>query len=95
MPITPRPKALPIPDGEPPDPWGSASFHDVTLVKMMAAVIASGEYAPGPLIMQLAMAATAEIMYQTGRWARPPGINTDTITPEEAAAAFRGMGRAK
>jgi hypothetical protein len=35
---------------------------------MMASLIASGKYAPGPLIMELALAAMAQVMVETGRW---------------------------
>lgn len=94
MPINPQPAQWPE-FGDVKDMWSEASFYDVTLVRMMAAIIASGEYAPGPLIMELSLAATAEIMYQTGRWVRPVNTNDIDLTPEAASAIFRGMGRVK
>ena len=91
MPIEPRPVQEAVTPGQ--DKYSEASFQDVSFVQMMAALIASGEYAPGPLIVQLALAATAEIMYETGRWNRDSGINPQTMTPEQAHSLFQNMGR--
>lgn len=90
MPIAPMPTATVAPT-PPSEQWASASYYDILLANMVAAFIASGQYAPGPLIMQLALAATAEVMYQTGRWTKPPGINSIDLTPEEARNLFQGM----
>jgi len=72
-----------------PDAWENASYQDVTLVHMVAALIASGNYTPGPLIIELAQAATAQIMVESGRW---DGIPYD-MTLEQAQARLRNMGR--
>lgn len=73
----------PIPVAGPPtqDKWVDASFFDVTLVNMVDALLASGKYSPGPLIMQLALSATAQIMIQTGRWT---GADVAQMTLQEA-----------
>ena len=90
MPIVPQPDAPPTTSAVPtPDKWADASFYDVTLVRMTEGLLASAAYAPGPLIVQLALAATAEMMYETNRWARPPGAVGPLLTPEEAEAVFR------
>lgn len=93
MPIVPQPRAttLPAPVAGQPDPWQNADYYDVLLANMTAAFIASGQYAPGPLIMQLALAATAEVMYQTGRWLRPTLQDGVDLTPEAAAAIWAGF----
>lgn len=92
MPIVPEPSPGPLAPPI-PDHYADATFYDVTLGQMMAAIIASGQYAPGQLVTDLALAATAEMMYQTGRWNRNPGVNPQLgsapeytpLTPEAAA----------
>lgn len=64
---------MPIPDIFAPNPaavqdrWTDASYRDVVLAQMVAALIASGKYAPGTLLMQLAIAATTQLMVETAR----------------------------
>lgn len=90
MPIIPTPG--PTATNPPPAvKWADATYYDVALANVTCAIIASGQYAPGPLITQLALAATAELMYQTSRWLRPTQINDIDLTPEEAEAAYRGI----
>jgi hypothetical protein len=90
MPITPRPSVLPRAAAE-PDKWTDASFQDVTFTQMMAALIASGEYAPGPLIQELALAATSQVMVETGRW---DGA-AKHMTLAQAQEVFQRMGQRK
>jgi len=75
--------------GGAPDTWDNANFQDVTLVYMVHALIASGNYTPGPLIMELAWAATAQLMVETGRW---DGVPYD-MTLEQAQTRFRNMSK--
>lgn len=85
MPITPTPSQLPrLPLAGAPDLYTNASFQDVVLTQMVAAILASGQYAPGPLIMQLALGAMEQIMVETGRWDGAPlaGFTTQTQASE-------------
>ena len=90
MPILPAPKPGAIPTAI-PDLYSNASFYDVTLVQMVAAIISSGAYAPGPLIMELALAATSQLMVETGRWDGVPIF----MTQAQAYDRFRTMGLRK
>lgn len=80
MPIVP----LPTNELPPPDKWADATFYDATLVQMVTALISSGRYTPGPLVMELAVAATAQIMIETRRWTAP----TTDYTLEQAMRNF-------
>lgn len=81
MPISPLP-----PNTKDPDLWTDATFFDVTLVNMVQALISSGKFAPGPIVMELALAATADIMVQTGRWSDSAATN---YTQDQLTAIFR------
>ena len=85
MPIIPTPKVI-FPAAGVPDLWTNATYFDVTLGQMVAALIASGKYAPGPLIMELALASTAQLMVETGRWDGVPSVG---LTPAQAQATFK------
>jgi len=91
MPIVPTPKVI-YPTAGIPDLWTNATYFDVTLSQMVAALISSGQYAPGPLIMDLALAATSQLMVETGRW---DGVPTSLMTPAQAHQRFLTFGLAK
>jgi len=87
MPIAPTPKLGSIPVAGVPDLWENATFYDVTLVMMVQALLNSGLYAPGPLLMGVALAATEQLMVETGRWDGAPTF----MTQEEAQAQWKGF----
>jgi hypothetical protein len=86
MPITPTPKLGA--SAKAPDVWQNASFQDVTLVYMVSAIISSGQYAPGPLIMELALGAMEQIMVETGRW---DGVPLTIMTQTKASETFKNI----
>jgi len=85
MPIAPKPKVI-YPAAGIPDTYANATFFDVTLGQMVAAIIASGQYAPGPLIMTLALGATEQLMVETGRW---DGVPMALVNQSQASDVFR------
>ena len=86
MPIEPAPQQLPVAPNVTTDLWADASFYDVTLVRMVHALLASGAYSPGPLVMKLALASASQIMVETKRWAGTP---TGIYTMEQLESAFK------
>jgi len=82
MPINPPPP-LQVPFAV-PDQYANASFFDVMLGQTVAALIASGNFAPGPLIMELALAVTSQLMVKTERW---DGIPVQ-MSPDQAQQRF-------
>lgn len=50
----------------PTDLFTDLSVHDRTFIIMVEALITSGNYLPGPLIMQIAQEATDQIMIELG-----------------------------
>lgn len=57
--------------------YNELTVYDRTFIETFQAIVASGNYAPGPLIMDLTRDATQAIMAELGFTMPVPGVEVD------------------